>query len=241
MLFTPNQFSGADRQMNANNLTAAVTTRLLDDGGVERLTATFGQIRYFTPQLVQDTFVAPTYWSGSDYVAELGTQLNDQWTMNTEYLWNPATKKTELGTFTVQRRLGFDGVLNFSYRYRQNLVLTGIGVPETYQKSVEQYDISAVYPLTDRWRLIGDYTYSVLDKRVVEAVAGVQYEGCCVKVSVVARHYVTGYDGVVFSTLPNQPLPGSDTAVMFEIEFKGMGNTSGQTDSLLRRDILGYQ
>jgi LPS-assembly protein len=241
MLFTPNQFSGADRQMNANNLTAAVTTRLLDDGGVERLTATFGQIRYFTPQLVQDTFTAPTYWSGSDYVAELGTQLNDQWTMNTEYLWNPATKKTELGTFTVQRRLGFDGVLNFSYRLRQNLVLTGIGVPETYQKSVEQYDISAVYPLTDRWRLIGDYTYSVVDKRVVEAVAGFQYEGCCVKVSVVARHYVTGYDGVVYTTLPNQPLPGSDTAVMFEIEFKGMGNTSGQTDSLLRRDILGYQ
>jgi LPS-assembly protein len=241
MLFTPNQFSGADRQMNANNLTAAVTTRLLDDGGVERLTATFGQIRYFTPQLVQDTFVAPTYWSGSDYVAELGTQLNDQWTMNTEYLWNPATKKTELGTFTVQRRLGFDGVLNFSYRFRQNLTLTGIGIPETYQKSVEQYDISAVYPLTDRWRVIGDYTYSIIDRRVVEAVAGVQYEGCCVKVSVVARHYVTGYDGVVYTALPNQPLPGSDTAVMFEIEFKGMGNTSGQTDSLLRRDILGYQ
>jgi LPS-assembly protein len=52
---------------------------------------------------------------------------------------------------------------------------------------------------------------------------------------------VTGYDGVVYTALPNQPLPGSDTAVMFEIEFKGMGNTSGQTDSLLRRDILGYQ
>ena len=241
MLFTPNQFSGADRQMNANNLTAAVTTRLLDDGGVERLTATFGQIRYFTPQLVQDTYTAPTYWSGSDYVAELGTQLNDQWTMNTEYLWNPNTKKTELGTFTVQRRLGFDGVLNFSYRLRNNLTFVGIGQPEVYEKSVEQYDISAVYPLTDRWRLIGDYTYSVADKRVVEAVAGFQYEGCCVKVSVVARHYVTGYDGVVF-TSPTQPLPpGSDTAVMFEIEFKGMGNTSGQTDSLLRRDILGYQ
>jgi LPS-assembly protein len=241
MLFAPNQFSGADRQMNANNLTAAVTTRLLDDGGVERLTATFGQIRYFTPQLVQDTFVAPTYWAGSDYVAELSTQLNDQWTMNTEYLWNPNTKKTELGTFTVQRRLGFDGVLNFSYRFRQNLTFTGINVPETYQKSVEQYDISAVYPLTDRWRLIGDWTYSVMDHETVEAVAGVQYEGCCVKVSLVARHYVTGYDGVVTSTLPGQTLPGSDTAVMFELEFKGMGAFSGQTDSILRRDILGYQ
>ena len=227
MLFAPNQFSGADRQMNANNLTAAVTSRLLDDGGVERLSATFGQIRYFTPQLVQTPGVNATDWSGSDYVAELSSQLNDQWTMSTEYLWNPNTRKTELGTFTVQRRLGFDGIVNFSYRFRQNLL--------------EQYDISAVYPLTDRWRLIGDWTYSVMDKRTVEAVAGVQYEGCCVKVSLVARHYVTGYDGVVTNLLPGQIAPGSDTAVMFELEFKGMGAFSGQTDSILRRDILGYQ
>ncbi|GAB2587502.1 LPS assembly protein LptD [Dyella jejuensis] len=227
MLFAPNQFSGADRQMNANNLTAAVTTRLLDDAGVERLSATFGQIRYFTPQLVQDPGVPATNWSGSDYVAELSSQLNDQWTMSTEYLWNPNTRKTELGTFTVQRRLGFDGILNFSYRFRQNLL--------------EQYDISTVYPLTDRWRLIGDWTYSMMDKRTVEAVAGVQYEGCCMKVSVVARHYVTGYDGVITTLPPGQIGPGTDTAVMFELEFKGMGASSDQTDSLLRRDILGYQ
>jgi LPS-assembly protein len=201
---------------------------------VERLSATFGQIRYFTPQLVQvpctgtATYcTAATRWSGSDYVAELSSQLNDQWTMNTEYLWNPNTRRTELGTFTIQRRLGFDGVLNFSYRYRQNLL--------------EQYDISAVYPLTDRWRLIGDWTYSVMDKRTVEAVAGVQYEGCCVKLSVVARHYVTGYDGVITTLPPGTVGPGSDTAVMFELEFKGMGAFSGQTDSILRRDILGYQ
>jgi LPS-assembly protein len=228
MLFAPNQFSGADRQMNANNLTAAVTTRLLDDGGVERLSATFGQILYFTPQLVQTPGTNTTDWSGSDYVAELSSQLNDQWTMSTEYLWNPNTRRTELGTFAIQRRLGFDGILNFSYRFRQGLL--------------EQYDISAVYPLTDRWRLIGDWTYSVMDKKTVEAVAGVQYEGCCVKVSLVARHYVTGYDGVVTQSLvPGQTTPGSDTAVMFELEFKGMGAFSGQTDSILRRDILGYQ
>lgn len=234
MLFAPNQYSGADRQMNANNLTAAVTTRLLDDGGVERLSATFGQIRYFTPQRIQQPCTGPlspctaaTDWTGSDYVAELSSQLNDQWTMSTEYLWNPNIRRTDLGTFTVQRRLGFDGVLNFSYRFRRNLL--------------EQYSVSAVYPLTDRWRLIGDWTYSMLDKRIVEALAGVEYEGCCVKVGVVARHYVTGYYGIPSSLLPGQPAPASDTAIMFQLEFKGMGAFSGQTDGVLQRDILGYQ
>ncbi len=41
-LFSPNQFSGADRQMDANNVTAALTTRLLDD---ERRGARVGQLR----------------------------------------------------------------------------------------------------------------------------------------------------------------------------------------------------
>jgi LPS-assembly protein len=107
---------------------------------------------------------------------------------------------------------------------------------------VEQYDISAVYPLSDRWRLIGDWTYSVIGHETVEAVAGVQYEGCCVKLSVVARHFVTGADGVITTELlPGQVGPTTDTAVMFELEFKGMGNFADQTDSILRRDILGYQ
>jgi LPS-assembly protein len=246
MLFAPNQFAGSDRQMNANNLTAAVTTRFLDVGGVERISATFGQIRYFTPQLVQvpctgttGSCVSATNWASSDYVAELSSQLNDQWTMSTEYLWNPNTHKAELGTFTVQRRLGFDGVLNFSYRYRDNLQQSGNTL--AYQMQLEQYDISAVYPLTARWRLIGDWTYSVLAKRTVEAVAGVQYEGCCVKMAIVARRYVTGYDGVVSTPLTPSQVGPSDTAFMFELEFKGMGAFSGQTDSILRRDILGYQ
>ena len=251
MLFAPNQFSGADRQMNANNLTAAVTTRLLDDGGVERLSATFGQIRYFTPQKVQlpctvyggtpsgnpNGCQATTDWSGSDYVAEFSTQLNDQWTASSEYLWNPTARRatgagdigrlTDLGTFTLQRRLGFDGVLNFSYRFRRNLL--------------EQYQASTVYPVSERWRLIGEWTYSMRDKRTVEGLAGVQYEGCCVKVSLVARHYVTGYYGVITTLPPGQRPPGSDTTVMFQLEFKGMGAFSGQTESVLRRDILGYQ
>ena len=225
MLFTPNQFSGADRQMNANNLSAAVTSRLLDDGGVQRLSVTFGEIRYFTPQRVQMPGQQVTDWSGSDYVAELDTQLNDQWKLNAAYQWNPNTEQTDLDTIGVQRRIGFDGIFNFSYRFRRGLL--------------EQYDASVVYPLSDRWRLIADWTYSVMDRRTVEAVGGVQFEGCCVKMSLVARHYVTGYDGVILN--PTQIAPGTDTAIMFELEFKGLGAFSGQTESILRRDILGYQ
>ncbi|MGC1547373.1 MAG: LPS assembly protein LptD [Rhodanobacter sp.] len=229
-LFSTNQYSGADRQMNANNLSAALTSRLLDDNGVERLSITFGQIRYFAPQKVQlpngpNTSAPITNWAGSDYVVNLSTQLNDDWRLNTDYQWNPNTRRIDVGELELQHRIGFDGVLNFSYRYRNGLL--------------EQYSVSTVYPVSPRWRLVGAWTYSTMDRRTVEALGGVQYEGCCVKVSLVARHYVTGYDGLV--TDPTTPPPGTTTAVMLELEFKGLGAFSGQTEDYLRRDILGYQ
>ena len=223
-LFTTNSFSGADRQMNANNLTAAVTTRLLDDSGVERLSLSFGQIRYFTPQKVPLTGTTATDFGGSDYVMELGSQLSDDWRLNGSYQWNPHTRQTDMGTVELQRRVGLDGVLNFSYRFRRSLL--------------EQYDASVVYPVSDRWRLLGHWTYSVKDERTVEAMAGIQYEGCCVKLSLMERHYVTGYDGLYTTTSTH---PGTNNAIMFELEFKGMGAFNGQAEDYLRRGILGYQ
>ncbi|HET6552873.1 MAG TPA: LPS assembly protein LptD [Dyella sp.] len=230
-LFTTNTYSGADRQMNANNLSAALTTRLLDDNGVERLSATFGQIRYFTQQRVQlpngpTTSTPATDWSGSDYVAELGTQLNDDWRLSTQYQWNPNTRLTDMGAFTIQKRIKTDGIINFSYRFRR--------YPGSITEMLEQYDASVVYPLSDRWRLLGHWTYSVLDKKTVEALAGVEYDSCCVAVRLVGRHYVNTYN---YST----QLGSANNAIMFEIEFKGMGGFTGQSENALRNGILGYQ
>ncbi|MGN2249053.1 LPS-assembly protein LptD [Frateuria sp. GZRe14] len=224
-LFSPNQFSGADRQMNANDLTAALTTRLLDDDGVERLSASIGQIHYFAPQRVQlpnsaTTAAAPTDWTRSDYVAELGVQLTERWRLNSAYQWSPNTRQTDLGTLGLQRRIGADGIFNFSYRYRRNYV--------------EQYDASAIYPISERWRLLGRWVYSVRDQRTVEALAGVEYDSCCVALRVVGRHYVVASGPVAERGRTNN-------ALMFELVFKGLGAFNGQTEDVLRRGILGYQ
>lgn len=240
-LFSPNQYSGADRQMNANNLTAALTTRLLDDNGVERLSASIGQIRYFNQQRVQlpnsnNTTGTPTDWSGSNYVAQLNMQLDDDWRVSTQYQWDPHKRQqggtditgkpyfvgrsTDLAAVSIQRRIGTDGIVNFSYRYRRGLL--------------EQYDASAVYPISERWRLVGRWTYSVMEKRTVEALAGVEYDSCCVAVRVVGRHYVNTYNFATANASANN-------AIMFELQFKGLGAFNGQTEGVLRRGILGYQ
>lgn len=221
-LFSPNQFSGADRQMNANNLTAALTTRLLDDGGVERVSASIGQIHYFTPQRV-----IGTDWVRSAYVAQLDVQLSDRWRLATSYQWSPNTRLTDMAAVELQRRIANDGIFNFSYRYRRGLL--------------EQYSASAVYPISERWRLVGSWTYSVMDRETVEALAGVEYDSCCVSLRLVDRNYVNqGYYG--FGPAPaGGQIDQRDNAIMFEVVFKGLGSSGGQIDPLLHRDILGYQ
>lgn len=52
-LFRDNRFSGLDRVGDANQVTLALTTRfLLDETGIEKLTATLGQIYYFKKRFV---------------------------------------------------------------------------------------------------------------------------------------------------------------------------------------------
>ena len=52
-LFRENRFIGGDRVGDANQLTAAISSRLIESGtGLERLKATLGQIYYFEPQRV---------------------------------------------------------------------------------------------------------------------------------------------------------------------------------------------
>jgi len=220
-LFAPNSFSGADRQIDANNLTAALTTRLLDDGGVERLSASIGQIHYFTPQRVMNTD-----WVRSAYVAQFSVQLNDQWRVRSSYQWDPNTRQTNMGIMEAQRRLGSDGIVNFSYRFRRKLL--------------EQYNASVVYPISDRWRLLGAWTYSVEDSRTIDALAGVEYDSCCVALRLVGRTYVN-QDYRPSSIAARGDVNKRDNAIMFELVFKGLGSTGGQIDPLLRRDILGYQ
>ncbi|MGN6728666.1 MAG: LPS-assembly protein LptD [Rhodanobacteraceae bacterium] len=215
-LFTTNRFSGADRQEDANNLSLAVTSRLLDDNGVEKISASLGEIHYFDPQRVQLSRLAkPTDFAGSDYVANLQVSISDNWRVTASHLWNVQTGTTDVSTVGLQRRLGEDGVLNFSYRYRKNLL--------------EQVDVSSEIPVSESWKLVGRYDYSLRDQKVVDAFAGLEWDGCCTAARVLVRRYVRDFKGDI------------SNAIFFEVEFKGLGAYGQKTESFLHHSIMGYQ
>jgi len=215
-LFRPNRFVGADRQMDANNLTLAVTTRVIDDAsGRERLSASFGQIRYFGDQRVQLPGRPSTDHAGSTYVGELDLRLSERWRATFSNHWNPNTDRTDLAAIGVQNRFGSEGVFNFSYRYRRDFL--------------EQLDSSVLIPLGKAWRLVGRWNYSLREDKTLEAFAGFEHDSCCVAWRVLGRRYVHNVEG------------DATNALYLEIEFKGVGSIGQRTGDFLRRSVTGYQ
>ncbi len=215
-LFRSNRFIGADRQMDANNLTLALTSRLIDDAsGIERVSASFGQIRYFDEQRVQLPGRPATDYSGSTYVGELDLRISDRWRATLGNQWNPNSDRTDLSSIGVQNRFGRDGVVNFSYRFRRDFL--------------EQVDGSVLVPLGAAWRLVARWNYSLRDDATLEAFAGFEHDSCCVAWRILGRRYVHNIEGE------------ATNALYFEVEFKGVGSIGQKTGDFLRRAILGYQ
>jgi LPS-assembly protein len=215
-LFRSNRFVGADRQMDANNLTVALTSRLIEDStGTERVSASFGQIRYFDDQRVQLPGRQATDFSGSTYVGELDLRISDRWRATFSNQWNPNSDQTDLSAVGIQNRFGREGVFNLSYRFRRNLL--------------EQADASLLIPLNESWRLVGRWNYSMFDRKTLEAFAGIEHDSCCIAWRLLARRYVHNIER------------DTTNALYFEIEFKGVGSVGQKTGDFLRRAILGYQ
>lgn len=216
-LFRDNRFAGADRQTDANQLTLALSTRLLrESDGREKLNLSVGQIRYFDDSRVGLTPTSGQIEAGrSSWVAEGSYAINDRWTFNAGYQWDPKERRDELVALRTRYLIGDYGIANLGYRYRR-------------APRLEQIDFSFLYPINPVWSLVGRYYYSLEDRQVLEGIAGVQWDSCCMSVRLVGRHYV------------RNRLGETNDSIQLEIEFKGMGSAGPDLEDRLRRAILGY-
>ncbi len=214
-LFRDNRYSGADRQADANQLTLAVSTRMIrQSDGRERFSASLGQIRYFDESRVRIPGEPITEQGRSAWVADANYAPTDRWTFGASYQWDPKFNRTDLASVRARYLLPDDGVFNLGYRYRRSLL--------------EQADLSFLYPINPTWSIVGRYYYSLYDNKALETMAGFQWDSCCVAVRLVGRRYVHNRAGDL------------SNAIMFEIELKGLGSAGQDTKRALRRSILGY-
>lgn len=214
-LFRSNRFTGADRQMDANQATLAITTRLFEsDSGRERLSASLGQIRYFDDQRVQLPGRPPGERSGSAYVGELELALSERFGVGLTQQWDPQIDATTVTGVRAYWQGAAGALVNLGYRYRRG--------------ALEQTDASFIVPFNPAWRLVGRWNYSLYDASTLEGMLGVEWEGCCIAVRTLGRHYVRNREGE------------KNNALYVELELKGLGSFGRDTGELLQRAIVGY-
>jgi LPS-assembly protein len=221
-LFRDSRFTGADRQNDANQLTTALTTRLIRQAdGREKLSASIGQISYFDDsRTTLGSGDAIVQQGNSAWVADVNWAINDRWTLGSTYQWNPKYRKEDLSSVRARYLMPGDGVVNLTYRYRRN--------PSTNVDQLKQADLSFLYPINPRWSIVGRYYYSMLDSKPLEIIGGVQWDSCCLAVRALARRYVRNREGEMNNSL------------QVEFVLKGLSSVGQNTDRTLRRAILGY-
>ncbi|MDH5357061.1 MAG: LPS assembly protein LptD [Gammaproteobacteria bacterium] len=220
-LFAYNRFSGSDRVGDTNQLSLALTSRIIDQQtGRENLRVSLGQIQYFHDRKVSITNTVETQ-SDSDMVAEIAASISNEWTARGEIQWNPHGDTSNMSAMQVAYRGENGRLLNVSHRYRRD--------QENTENGLEQIDVSARVPFNRQWSLVGRWYKSLKDNRTLEGLAGIEYDSCCWATRLVVRDYV------------NDALDDDrNLAIFFQIELKGLGNFGQKAETLLERSILGY-
>jgi LPS-assembly protein len=224
-LFSYDRFIGGDRIGDANQLSLAVTSRIINQQtGDENLRLTLGQIRYFDDREVTLPSGQIETDRDSDMIAEAVAFINKEWSMTGEVQWDAGDTQSNMSSVGLRYRGEQGGIFNVSHRYRRENATTNL------IEGVEQVDISAQVPVSERWQLFGRWYRSIDQGRTLEALAGVQYDSCCWATRVAVRNYINdAFDD------------DRNLAIYFQIELKGLGAFGKKSDTLLERSIRGYE
>ena len=214
-MFTPNQFIGGDRINDANQLTVAVTSRFVEaESGLERLQVTLGQRYYFTPQRVTLPGVDPRTDNTTDLLAAVSGQITRNWRIDTAWQFDAQNGTVVRQNLGASYRPGPGRAVNFGYRF--------------IDQTTEQVDVSAQWPLGRRWYGVFRYNYSFQDDKLVEGLAGLEYNGGCWALRAVFQRLATKEDQ-------------STDALFFQLELNGMGRLGSNPLDVLKQSVPGYR
>jgi len=218
-LFRDNRFAGGDRIGDANQFTAAVTTRLIDDdSGAERARLSVGRIYYLQERRVN----LPAGTSGaaaSDIIGEATVTLASHWYARSTLDWNRVDGHLQQYSYYLQYNPAKNRIVNIGKRFSRG--------------ELEQSDVSAEWPIAGRWSLRARSLYSWLDHRNVDSYAGVEYNACCWALRIVGGRRLsidTERDNAATQT----------SSIMLELELTGLSKLGHVPDSPLGQSVFSF-
>lgn len=234
-LFSENRFVGHDRIADANQITAAAVSRLINPQGRERLRLALGQRLSFTQQRVSLPGQPPPTDRRSDLLLAATADINDSSYVDAGVQY--ALRNGEVPRANISWRYWPEPtkIFNISYRFTRALV--------------NQVDTSWRWPIAEKWMTMGRLNYSFLPRTIdpftgasvvtragpIESVLGVEYLADCYVFRIALQRYVTLQNtaGVIS--------PRQNSVLFFQLELNGVGRIGNDLSTILRRNIPGYR
>jgi len=212
-MFTENRFFGSDRVGDANHITLAMTSRLLEQSnGMERLKATIGErFSYSAPRVNLATPAAST--NRSDILLAVAGRVTNAWSLDSEFQFDPNQSHTQRYNIAARYRPEIGKAFNFGYRFARN--------------TLRQIDVSAQWPLSGRWHAVGRWNYSLQDARILEAIAGLEYNQSCWTFRFVAQQFTVGTQQ-------------ANTGFFLQLELNDFVKVGSDPLGLLMQGVPGY-
>ena len=223
-IFAENVYTGGDRISNANQVTTALQSRLIDPAsGAEKLRAAIGQRYYLVDQHVSLNKDSPVRTGKqADLLAAFSATFAPKSTIDTAWQYNPRDNWTERFNFGLRFQPAYAKALGVSWRYRRNYS-TVPGSPDGFR----DLDITGQWPLGGNWYGVGRYNRNLRDHRLTQGIAGVEYNAGCWVFRGVVQHLTTS-------------ATDSTRAMFFQLEFNGAGSIGSSPLNVLRRSVPGY-
>jgi LPS-assembly protein len=278
-LFRENRFNGTDRVMDANQITLALTSRLIDPiTGREKLKLNLGNILYFSDRDVTLNYFdrdhiertrgrAETteflHQRFSNVVAEVSSQVNEHFGMDTGLQWNPRTNHIERGNIGLHFVNNPGELVNLGFQFRRNESQDRTAKPPAQcdtdpvfaannsstcelieKKDIIMSDATFRWPLYNDWYGIGRWQYSWLYGRTQEAFLGFEKENCCWRFRIIGRRYFNGLTNSAAASGTSKfdlNTAQAQTGVFFQIELKGLTGIGEKLDNFFEQNIYGYQ
>ncbi|MGB5148137.1 MAG: LPS assembly protein LptD [Porticoccaceae bacterium] len=256
-LFRDDRFSGGDRIGDANQVTLGLTTRLVDDRGIERLRGSIGRIQY-----LEDRYVSlnPTFTKSfldnlgnlqtltdvtqrdvarqllsndSPYAGEFFARLSNHWRFQSDIAYDDQASQIDKGNASLRYRDN-QTLINLAYRFtRKQPQLVNNTIVQT---DINQSDVSTYYPVSPQWTLIGRWSHDFTYSRELEVMGGLEYGSCCWKLALLARRWLNRDNTVL---LPDDL--SYSQGIFLQIQLIGLAGTGQQVDNILKDSIYGYE
>ena len=230
--FQENIYTGGwDRIANANQLTAALGTRWLDEEtGFERAYFAIGQRFYFEDQKVTLPGEIPRTDTESEFLITGSAALTNSLSITADLQYNPYASSWDRSQIVARFNPKRAASISLSYRYQRPP--TGAYQPQ----GQEQVSVGYQWPITSKLYSVGRVDYSLLNQpqrevfpRVTQALLGFEYKGdCCWVGRIIYQRYAID---------PKQV----NNAIFFQLELAGLGRLGQDPINSLGRSIPNYQ